>query len=360
MDQEMTVRLAATIAAAVIGGLAAIKLKVPAGALIGSMVAVAVMNVVLDNAYIPVDWKFYTQISTGAYIGAKISRADVRGMRSILKPAVLLALAMITVTAGMGILIWRTTDLSPATALFGIAPAGITDMTLASMEFDAEPSVVALLHTVRIFFTICIMPFMIRLIEKLSGVHPAPPEAASDVSAEDTKVQGKKRKNVPEIIATLLVAMLCGWLGKKAGVPAGAITCSMIGAAAFNLLTDHGYMPLRLRQFIQFFAGALIGCTVGREQIRTILRIWPAVLLSVVGFVLLDLIAAWVISKRTGMDVITALFSSAPGGVTDMALIAEDMGADSTKIAAMHTLRLIGVELLYPSLIGLLVHFLNN
>ena len=359
MDQETVIWLIITIAVAVIGGLAAIRLHVPAGALIGSMVAVAVMNVVFDSAFIPVSWKFFTQVSTGAYIGAKISRADVRGMKTILKPAVILAAVMIAVTAGMGILIWRVTGLSPATALFGIAPAGITDMTLASMEFDAEPSVVALLHTVRIFFTICIMPVMIKLIEKVSGVHPEPP-AKAPAKAADAGGQSRKKKNAPEVAATLLVALICGWLGKKAGIPAGAIICSMIGAAAFNLISDHAYMPLRLRQFIQFFAGALIGCTVGREQVRTILRIWPAVLLSVAGFVLLDLTAAWVISKRTGMDVITALFASAPGGVTDMALIAEDMGADSAKIAAMHTLRLIGVELTFPLIISLLVNFLSK
>ena len=358
MDREMMIRLAVTVVAAISGGLIAIKLKIPAGALIGSMVAVAAMNVAFENAYIPIDWKFYTQVSTGAYLGAKVSKADLKGLKAILKPALILAAVMIVVTAGMGILIWQTTDLTPATAMFGIAPAGITDMTLASMEFDSEPAVVALLHTVRIFFTICIMPFMIKLIERLSGVHPAPPPSAEeDVSAQ--AVPGKKKTNLLELAATLAIALVFGRLGKLAGIPAGAITCSMAGAAAFNLLTDHGCMPMRLRQFIQFFAGALIGCTVGREQIREILRIWPAVLLSLVGFVLLDLIAAWVIHRRTDMDIITALFSSAPGGLTDMALIAEDMGADSTRIAGMHTLRLIGVVLLYPSIIGLLVYLLE-
>ena len=358
MDREIMIRLAVTVAAAIAGGLIAIRLKVPAGALIGSMIAVAVMNVAFGNAYIPMDWKFYTQVSTGAYLGAKISRADLKGLRKILKPTLILTAVMIAVTAGMGILIWDTTGLTPATAMFGIAPAGITDMTLASMEFDSEPAVVALIHTVRIFFTICIMPFMIKLIERLSGVHPAPPPSAEEETDEQA-LPGRKKKNAAEIIVTLLIALIFGRLGKLAGIPAGAITCSMIGAAAFNLLTDHGYMPLRLRQFIQFFAGALIGCTVGREQIREILRIWPAVLLSLAGFVLLDLIAAWVIHRRTGMDIITALFASAPGGLTDMALIAEDMGADSTVIAGMHMLRLIAVVLLFPSVIGLLINLLQ-
>ena len=74
--------------------------------------------------------------------------------------------------------------------------------------------------------------------------------------------------------------------------------------------------------------------------------------------ILLDLAAAWLIQRWTSMDMITALFASAPGGVTDMALIAEDMGADSVKVTGMHTVRLIGVISLYPALISVLLRFL--
>ncbi|MBR3561399.1 MAG: AbrB family transcriptional regulator [Oscillospiraceae bacterium] len=353
----MLLRLAVTIAAAMAGGYAALRLKVPAGALIGSMLVVAVINVAFGTAYMPTSWKFYTQVSTGAYLGAKISRADLREMRMILKPAILLAIVMLAFTTAVGILIVRVSDLTPATALFAVAPAGITDMTLASMEFDSEPSIVALIQTVRIVFTICMLPPMIQLIERWSGTHPNPPPAKQ--MAPDERAPSKKKQSIDEILLTLVIALICGRLGKLAGIPAGAITCSMIGAAAFNLITDHAYMPLRLRQFIQLFAGALIGCTVGREQVLQMLHIWKVVLIAILGYTLLDLAAAWVIHRHTEMDIITALFSSAPGGLTDMALIAEDMGADSIKIAGMHTLRLIGVVILYPSIIGLIVRLLT-
>lgn len=357
MDTGLVIRLLLTIAVGMVGGVIALKLHVPAGALIGSMIVAAVMNVAFETAYMPASWKFYTQVSTGAYLGAKISRADLRGLKIILRPAVILAVVMLLFTVAVGLLICRISDLTPATALFAVAPAGITDMTLASMEFDSEPSIVALIQTVRIVFTICMLPSMIKLIERHTKSHPNPSPASK--AEEQAPVPSKKKKSLDEIALTLVIALIFGRLGKLAGIPAGAITCSMIGAAAFNLLTDHAYMPLRLRQFIQFFAGALIGCTVGREQVIQMLHIWKVVLIAIIGYTLLDLVAAWVIHRHTEMDIITALFSSAPGGLTDMALIAEDMGADSIKIAGMHTLRLIGVVILYPTIIGLLVQILT-
>ena len=45
----------------------------------------------------------------------------------------------------------------------------------------------------------------------------------------------------------------------------------------------------------------------------------------------------------------------APGGLTDMALSAADLGADSTKVAGMQMLRLVSVIALYPTIIGCLV-----
>lgn len=347
--------LAPTVAIAFTGGFLATKLRVPAGTLIGSMLAVTIMNVAVNTAYMPAGLKFYTQISTGAYIGVQITRSDLRSMKNILKPAVILATVMITVTILFGLLICRISVLSLPTALFGLAPAGIADMTLASMEFDtAEPSVVALLQTIRVVFTICFMPIMIRVIDRISGIRAV----SANIPKQEiryTEEQIKKKKTVPEIVVTMIIALICGYLGKRVGVPAGAVTCSMLSTAVFNLLTDHAYMPINLRRFVQIFSGALIGCTVGREQIMLTLSIWQVVLIALVGYTALDLIAAWLIQRHTEMDIITALFSSAPGGLTDMSLIAEDMGADSASVAGMHSLRLIGVVAIYPTIIGLLI-----
>lgn len=80
--------------------------------------------------------------------------------------------------------------------------------------------------------------------------------------------------------------------------------------------------------------------------------------IAVFSFILLDLVAAAIVAKTTGMDIVTALFSCAPGGLTDMSLIAEEMGAHSLKVAGIHTIRLVAIVALYPIIIqGLLAFF---
>ena len=337
-----------TICVAFLGGYLGLRYKLPAGPLVGAMIATLLFNVFFEMAYMPRGLKFYTQIATGAYVGAKISRSDAVNLRKVLWPAVILSAVMLVFTVSIGRILCAVSPLTVSTALFSMAPAGITDMTLASMDFpDAEPSVVALIQTLRVVFTILLMPPIIRrLAEKRGGT----------AAEEERPAAGPvRKKGMADLALTLLIALLCGWTGRALGVPGGAIAFSMVGCAAYNIRSGRGYMPLRLRQFVQVFAGALIGTTVGRTQVRQMLELWDAVLLAVVSFLIMGLLAAVIISRWTDMDLVTALFACAPGGLTDMALIAADLGADSTKVAGMQMLRLVSVIALYPTIIGWLV-----
>ena len=101
-----------TICTAVAGGCIALKLRVPAGALIGAMLSTAVLNLTFQAAYMPGEVKFFTQVATGVYIGAKISRSNLGDLRAILRPALLLLAMMLTFAATVGTLIYSISDLS--------------------------------------------------------------------------------------------------------------------------------------------------------------------------------------------------------------------------------------------------------
>lgn len=340
-----------TILVAFSGGYLGLRARLPAGALVGAMLATALLSVTSGMAYMPTGLKFYTQIATGAYVGAKISKSDAWNLRHIAKPAVILSAVMLAFTVGVGWIICHMSELSVATAMFSMAPAGIADMTLASMDFDAQPAVVALIQTLRVIFTILLLPPFIKLVARR--------QRGTADRQEPDRQEPRPGKGLRNLGITLLIALLCGWLGNVLGVPGGTIAFSMAGCAAYNIISGKGYMPLRLRQFVQVFAGALTGCTVSRAQILQMAELYQVVILAVVSFIALDLAAAWLIAKWTDMDLISALFACAPGGLTDMALIAEDMGADSVKVAGMHMLRLVSVIAFYPSIIRLLTTALH-
>lgn len=345
------VTLLLTICTAVAGGYIALKLRVPAGALIGAMLSTTVLNLAFQAAYMPAEVKFFTQVATGVYIGAKISRSNLGDLRAILRPALLLLAMMLTFAATVGTLIYSISDLSVPTALFAMAPGGITDMTLASMDFGAESSVVALIQTLRVICTTALLPVLIRTLRDRGTDAPSLPK--------ETAQTAKRRRTWKDLAPTILIGLLCGGVGKYLNIPCGAIAFSMAGCAAFNVATDRSYMPLNLRRFVQMFAGALIGCSVGREQLLQMLDLGWVTVIAIVSFLLLDLAAGRVMMRLFHFDTTTALFACAPGGITDMALIAEEMGADSVKVAGMHIIRLVGIVALYPLIIQVLMQVLS-
>lgn len=338
-----------TILAACAGGRIGLRLRIPAGALIGSMFAVAILNICFDVAYIPPGCKLWTQIATGVYLGAKITKEDLPGLRHVLGQAGILCVIMIGYTVLVGLGICRISNLSVPTALFAMAPAGISDMTLAAMDFEeANPAIVVLIQSLRVICTVCFIPPLIRAFGKHYAGHQAE-------NKKQLHLPGVQKAGLLNLAETFLAGMLPGIIAKYLGIPGGAIAFSMMGSALFQIRTGRGYMPLRLRRFIQFFAGGLIGCTIGRAEVLQLWELGFVSVLAVGSFIVLDIIAALVITKMTKMDLITALFSCAPGGLSDMALIAEEMGSDSVTVAGMHTVRLVGVIAIYPVLIKLLI-----
>lgn len=111
-----------TVCVALIGGYLGLKMHIPAGALIGSMIAAALLNVGFDTAYMPSALKFYTQVTTGTFIGAKICKGDLKNLKTIFKPALLLVVIMILFAVSTGLIIHAVSDLSISTALFAMAP----------------------------------------------------------------------------------------------------------------------------------------------------------------------------------------------------------------------------------------------
>lgn len=341
-----------TIATAVVGGAVCVKFKVPAGAMIGSMLSVAVLNIITgSHVEFPVQMRFFTQIATGAFIGSKIRKNDIYALRAIIAPVLVLTACMLSFSAVSGLLLSQYTRLDLVTALFAAAPAGIADMTLASMSFHADSAKVALLQMIRLMAVLAFTPAVAKYISQ-KHEHLAP--SAAPIGAAPAY-----RGNMADVAKTLAVGLVFGTAGLLSRFPAGAISFAMVGCAGYNIMREHAYMPLRLRQLIQFFAGAYIGGMITRSQALELLTMYDVVIAVIISFYVMNFFVAFMLVKVCKMDVLTALLSSSAGGLTDMALVADELGTDRAKVAAMQLIRVVGIITLYPPLISVLAGLAN-
>ena len=344
-----------TLIAGFAGGLLFLRLRFPAGAMVGAMVVTALLSIITGEAYMPANMRVLTQLTAGALIGSAVQYQDLIALKKIVLPALLMIAMMISLALGMGFILYNVTDLDLPTALMATAPGGVMDISLISADVGANSSKVAILQLLRLMTVMSFFPIMLRRISLKTGRIQSPESSRLEVSEKERNkirehwyLSRRRRENVG---LTLGIALLAGLSGFYLGVPAGALTFAMIATAGFNILSGRGWVPPLLRRVIQVLAGILIGVRVTASDIRSLQGIILPALLLILGLIVINLVVGYLLDRFTGIGLITALIASVPGGATDMALIAGELGGDQSKVAVIQLFRYVFVIAAYPVII---------
>jgi membrane AbrB-like protein len=152
--------------------------------------------------------------------------------------------------------------------------------------------------------------------------------------------------NIP---LTLLAGGVFGRIFILLKIPNGLRIGAMAGAALLNVFFNAAYMPSPTKFMVQVIAGALIGCTIERSDIKCLPQVIKPGLIMLGTFFILNLAAGFLIHQVSPIDLLTALLCAVPGGVTDIPIIAADMGADTPKVALAQLARyILGVGVFPP------------
>ena len=349
--------LVLTVVLAVAGGVLLLKLKVPGGMLVGAIVAVAALNLTTQQAYIPQETRVLAQVLTGAYIGCMITRDDMRQMPKLIGPYLTVMGSFLVLNLAMAAMMYGITEFDLITCLFSTAPGGVSDMPIISMDLGADSSVVAVMQFVRMMFGMGCLPTIIMLSDRVLE-----PENAKKMEARAQQLhQDQTEHQHVSLLAFLPVfgaALVAGILGRISGIPAGAMSASLIVTAALKISGKAKGMPMWLRRVAQVISGCCIGVTMTREQVMQMRQlILPAVLLCL-GYILCCVGMGMVVSKVFHMELRESMLTLSPAGATEMALIAADLGVESPSLVVLQICRLVGVTLIFPQLFSLIASIL--
>ncbi|AOT72192.1 AbrB family transcriptional regulator [Geosporobacter ferrireducens] len=162
------------------------------------------------------------------------------------------------------------------------------------------------------------------------------------------------------IFITLIIASLGGLVGVKLKIPAGAMIGAMIFVAVYNIWSSKGFIPENFKIAAQVLVGGMLGLNFTMDTLYGLKQMLIPALVMILGLIVLSILLGFVISKTTGMDLLTSLFSSAPGGLTEMILTSEAYGADTSKVAVLHLIRLISVITVLPLVIKGFIRYIHG
>lgn len=347
------VNLLLTVLVAALGSFLFYRLKIPAGALIGAIVFTAAFHIFTDFGAFPAVMKTVMQAIAGAFIGQRITRRDIAQLRRTLAAGVVMFAFMLGYTLAVGYLLNAVTQLDLATSFVCAMPAGLSDTAIISADLGANATQTTVVHTVRTLFAILLLPqvaFQVcKRLDGDSGKVQGELEAAQKIGYKPPQV-----RTTGNILITLLLAQGFGALGKLSGLPAGAMTFAIFAVAAFNVKTARAYLPKSIKLVAQCIMGTIVGLGVTMADVRNMPALIKPLLIVLFCTFCCNYICAFLMHKLCRLDVSTSLFGSIPAGVSDMALIATDLGGDAPKVAVLQLVRYIGLFSVMPLLIKLI------
>lgn len=335
-------RLAAGLALGTLGGVAFHALSLPLPWMIGPLF----LTMVAAVAGLPVEGPARLRPAIVAVIGVLLgSRFSPEVLGQAGQAAVTLSILMAYLLAVGAVVVpfYRFVGRQDwTTAYFAGMPGGLSEMIEFGEARGANVAAIVLAHSLRIVITIALMAFLFRVV------------LGHDVGAAATAASGPP---LGIIDAAILIA--CAVLGAALGTWARFPAPSFLGPLLLSALAHMtgltaGAPPTILIIAAQVALGTILGCRflgIGPSML------WQAGLLclgSTLMTLALALVAGLAMRAWAGVGLDQALLALAPGGLTEMGLIALAIHADVAFVALHHVVRILVVIVLAPILARIL------
>lgn len=165
---------------------------------------------------------------------------------------------------------------------------------------------------------------------------------------------GGRVRPVLVLLSTLLAASSGGALLWALQVPGGVLVGAILGVGALSLFGVPVARHPRSKQGAQLLVGTGIGATLRPDSFSLLATMAAPIAASIVTLVVVGVLCGALLARTTRLDLATALAATAPGGMIEMVLVSDEVGADGSIVAGMHLLRILAVLGALPLVLSVL------
>ena len=340
------------------------RFKLPASGFLGPLLLVGAGAILgLPQPVYP-DWSILLlQITFGGFLGCQADRDSVARVRALGRPVALATAWTIVSAFVIALLLAGLTRLDMTSSFLSAVPGGVAEMSAMSISMEANTAIVAALQSLRVIATMGLVPLLSTRIMIANGGYPAATGAGTSAAARGSAVSSEPylvddvparwhlwgRNHTAGWLATLAVGLVGGLLCTYLQVPAGGILGSM-ATVAIGRIAGMGLQkpPPVLRLVALMGMGSYVGTSFSAQTLLQLRDIALAAVLVTAATVGSGMALAKVLERYFGMDAPTALLACAPAGVTQMAVIADEIGSDVLVVTLFQLTRLMSCVFILP------------
>lgn len=315
-------------------------LKLPLPWFLGALTACLIASVAGLPIQRPRELSIPMRAVLGVAVGSAYTPALLDRLPSMASSLVLLIPFMLLIIV-MGMAFYeRVAKFDRPTAFYSAVPGGLTDMTTMAEDSGANVRAIILVQATRILVIVFALPLWLQWHDGLAvGQAFASRIRLADIWPSD---------------ALVMIAMGWGgwWIARRLGLAGAPIVGPMlVSGAAHALGFTLTKVPMEVLIVAQISVGVMLGC-----QFRGLtLKEFTGTMTWGIAYALFLLVVTGVVadgvSRLTGFDPISVLLAFAPGGQTELNLLAYVLGLDVAYVALHHLMRLaiviLGAQIIF-------------
>lgn len=303
---------------------------------LGAMTAAAILALRAPGLVLPGVFRDGARPVIGVVAGSAFTPTVVSEIGSWWPIFLLLVLFFLTVSAAGGAF-FRSFGFDRATAFFSACPGGLGEMAFLGQQFGADVRKLVLVHSVRIVMVVTVLPFALRAMTGMKSNGALLPHGPS-ASVFDW--------------AVLAACAVAGYLvGRRLRAFGGLMLVPMLFSA---VLHGTGVTAASVPYAVVAAMQVIIGCITGArfagvrfaEMWRTLLvgLGWSLVLIAA------SALLAFTVSRLVAILPAALFLAFAPGGFSEMTVIAYATGIEVAFVVTCHAFRTLYIMLVSPIL----------
>ncbi|MFC4320413.1 AbrB family transcriptional regulator [Litchfieldia salsa] len=283
----------------------------------------------------------------GIYFGLSFTNSTIETIIPYIFPFLLSTVLLLIVSIGISIILSKFIELDPITSVFGSIPGGLSEMVAASESLSANSAMVTILQTVRLLTVVFTVPFLVVHMFSSNTVQFEP--IVSITQTGNFLHYG-----------WFLLAMLVGWLIRDL-LPAAFVLGPLIVIASLSVIG----IPLpNLAPILLIAAQITVGMSMGNKisikDLKLAGKYGGYYFALTLLLILTSFGIGYLFSNLSTLSLSTSILSLAPGGMVEMVLTAQSVGADSSVVSALQLIRLLFIILVVPSFLKFMFRKAEN
>ena len=303
-------------------------LAVPLAWILGPLLVAAALSLAGVKLTPPVWLRQFGQLAIGATVGLNMTAAVLVQLVGWFPLMVISGLVMIAISAVFSVLLARLARIDTRSAFFANLPGGLAEMGNVGERAGAQPEPIAIVQSLRVAIIVLLVPPLLIIL----GYSRVPPSTDPILSAPSV---------VLLLVAGSLGALLLHALRLNNPWTIGSMLCTAT-LAANGIVAGH--MPTAIFFLAQLLLGYAVGSRFRPGMIRKLPRVTAAGAMTVLGIGAIMAGYATVVSIIFGLDPMTAMLATAPGGMSEMAATAQTLHLGVALVVAFQMVRAVLVN----------------